>query len=211
MATRFLSEAEIARLEGFPETIQERDLARYFHLDGSDLAFVRRQHSAAGQLGVAAQLCSLRWLGFIPEDLPAAPPEAIMALASLLDLPPRAIFDYSVRPQTRREHRPLVREHAGFTATGDRALEPVRAWLIESALEHERPSLLFGELCGELRRRRIERPAVPEGMRLGARTNRPSRASRRSSLTRSVPGSMGCWSPMAVSASTRGCGPDRRA
>jgi hypothetical protein len=47
MATRFRSGAEIARLEGFPETIEERDLARYFHLDVEDLAFVRRQPSAA--------------------------------------------------------------------------------------------------------------------------------------------------------------------
>jgi Domain of unknown function (DUF4158) len=43
MATRFRSGAEIARLEGFPETIEERDLARYFHLDAEDLAFVHRQ------------------------------------------------------------------------------------------------------------------------------------------------------------------------
>ncbi len=132
MATRFLSEAEIARLESFPETIDERDLARYFALDVDDLLFVRRQHSAAGQLGVALQLCSLRWLGFIPEDLPAAPLDATTALASLLDVPARAIFDYSVRPQTRREHRPLVRGHAGFAAAGERSLEPVRAWLIGS-------------------------------------------------------------------------------
>jgi Domain of unknown function (DUF4158) len=129
---------------------------------------VRRQHSAAGQLGVALQLCGLRWLGFIPEDLTAAAPEAITTLASLLDVPARSIFDYSVRPQTRREHRPLVREHAGFAAAGDRSLEPVRGWLIERALEHARPSLLFAELCGELRRRRIERPAVAEAMRLVA-------------------------------------------
>ena len=168
MATRFLSEAEIARLEGFPETIEELDLARYFHLDDADLAFVRRQYSAAGQLGVALQLCALRWLGFIPEELTAVPPEAITALASLLDVPARSIFDYSVRPQTRREHRPLVRERAGFAAAGERSLGPVRGWLIERALEHERPSLLFAEVCGELRRRRIERPAVAEAMRLVA-------------------------------------------
>lgn len=47
MATRFLSDAEIERLESFPEAIDERDLARYFGLDGEDLRFVRRQHSPA--------------------------------------------------------------------------------------------------------------------------------------------------------------------
>jgi hypothetical protein len=168
MPTRFLSAAEIARLESFPETIDDRDLARFFRLDGEDLGFVRRQHSAAGQLGMALQLCSLRWLGFVPDDLPGAPPEALNALAATLDVPARAIFDYSVRPQTRREHRPLVREHAGFVAGGERELKPARAWLTERALEHERPSLLFAEACGELRRRRIERPAGGAVMRLVA-------------------------------------------
>ena len=47
----------------------------------TDLAFVRQQHSAAGQLGIALQLCALRWLGFVPEDLAAAPTDAITALA----------------------------------------------------------------------------------------------------------------------------------
>src|SRR4051794_26534037 len=120
MPTRFLSDAEIERLERFPEAVDERSLARYFALDADDLRFVRRQHSPAGQLGIALRLCSLRWLGFVPDDLTAAPAEAIAALGAVLDAPPRAIFDYSVRPQTRREHRPLVREHAGFR-TGRRA------------------------------------------------------------------------------------------
>jgi hypothetical protein len=47
MATRFRAGAEIPRLVGFPETIEERDLARYFHLDAEDLAFVHRQPGAA--------------------------------------------------------------------------------------------------------------------------------------------------------------------
>src|SRR5437867_10078424 len=100
MPTRFLSDAEIARLESFPESIDGRDLAQYFQLDGEDLVFVRHQHSAAGQLGIALQLCALRWLGFIPDDLASAPPEALNAIADTLDVPARAIFDYSVRPQT---------------------------------------------------------------------------------------------------------------
>ena len=168
MPTRFLSDAEIQRLESFPEAIDERDLVRHFALDEEDLRFVRRQHSQAGQLGVALQLCSLRWLGFVPDDLAAAPPEAIAALAGSLDVPPRAIFEYSVRPQTRREHRPLVREHAGFRAGARAELDTLAGWLTDQALEHDRPSLLLGELVAELRRRRVDRPAVDRLMRLVA-------------------------------------------
>jgi Domain of unknown function (DUF4158) len=111
MPTRFLSDAEIERLESWPEAIDHPDFARAFDLDADDLDFVRRQHSPPGQLGVALQLCALRWLGFVPDDLTAAPAETIAALAGMLDLPPRAIFEYAVRSQTRREDRPMVREH----------------------------------------------------------------------------------------------------
>jgi hypothetical protein len=86
MPTRFLSDAEIERLGGWPEAIDPPDLARYFDLDAVDLEFVRRQHSSAAQLGVGLQLCALRWLGFVPEDLTTAPPDAITVLAGALDV-----------------------------------------------------------------------------------------------------------------------------
>jgi hypothetical protein len=152
-------------LEGWPEAIDPDRLGRHFQLDGSDVEFVRWQNGASGQRGIALQLCALRWLGFFPDDLPAAPEEAIGCLADALDVPVRAVFDSSVRPQTRWEHRPLVRDHAGFVAVSERVLTPVREWLIEQAMEHERPSLLFSEMCAELRRRGIERPSVMEVMR----------------------------------------------
>src|SRR4051794_24060540 len=111
MPTRFLSDAEIEWLERFPEEIDERDLARYFALDADDLRFVRRQHSPAGQLGIALQLCSLRWLGFVPDDLTAAPAEAIAVLGAVLDAPPRAISS------TRCDRRPAASIALWFAST----------------------------------------------------------------------------------------------
>jgi hypothetical protein len=73
-----------------------------------------------------------------------------------------------VRPQTRREHRPLVRQHAEFRTGGRAELETLAGWLTEQALEHDRPSLLLGEFIAELRRRRIDRPPVDRLMRLVA-------------------------------------------
>jgi Domain of unknown function (DUF4158) len=121
--TRFLSDAEIERLERFPETIDRHELARHFQLDGDDLLFVRQQNGAPGRLGIALQLCSLRWLGFVPDELSGAPPEGIATLAETLDVPARAVFDYSVRAPTRREHRLAVREHVGFVSAGQAELE----------------------------------------------------------------------------------------
>ena len=160
MPTQFLSRSVIERLESFPQEIDRDDLAEHFRLAGEDLEFARSQYGLEGQLGVAVQLCTLRWLGFIPEGLTVAPAAAIQSLAATLDVPPRALFDYSVRPQTRREHRPLVRAHADWRTFGEAGQALLGEWLIEVALEHERPTLLLAELGRELRARRIERPAI---------------------------------------------------
>src|SRR5450759_5221067 len=83
---RFLSDPEIERLEGWPEAIERHDVLRFFTPAGEDLAFVREQRGAPNQLAVALQLGALRWLGFVPEDLAAAPPDALAA-ARAVDQP----------------------------------------------------------------------------------------------------------------------------
>jgi TnpA family transposase len=163
---RFLSDAEVERLEGWPEAIDRRDLVRYFALGDEDLAFVRGQRGAANQLGIALQLCSLPWLGFIPEDLAGAPQEALARLGGELDVAPPVIFEYAVRAPTRVEHRLLVRAHAGWRAFSDRDLKGLGGRLVDAALEHERPSLLLLRLCEILRAEKIERPSVDRLVRL---------------------------------------------
>ncbi|MDQ6803649.1 MAG: DUF4158 domain-containing protein [Actinomycetota bacterium] len=163
---RFLSDAEIERLGAFPQQIERGDIVRFFSPVGDDLTFVRTQRGAPNQLGIALQLGALQWLGFIPDDLTAAPAEALAALGSVLDVPPRTIFDYAVRAPTRVEHRLLVRAHAGFCAFTERDLDKISAQLVEIALEHERPSLLLVRLCELLRSEKIERPSIDRLVRL---------------------------------------------
>ena len=159
MPTRFLSDAEIERLEGWPEAIERREVVRFFMPAGDDLVFVREQRGAANQLAVALQLGALRWLGFVPEELAAAPPEVITALAESLDVPARAIFDYAVRAQTRGGHRLLVRAYAGFRPFSERDLELLGGRFVDAGLEHERPSLLLVRLC-EILRAETDRASV---------------------------------------------------
>ena len=132
---RFLSDAEIERLAGWPEAIERREVVRFFAPAGEDLAFVREQRGAANQVAVALQLGAFRWLGFAPEDLAAAPPDAVTALAETLDVPARAIFDYAVRAQTRGEHRLLVRAYARFRPFSERELDALGGRFVDAALQ----------------------------------------------------------------------------
>lgn len=74
MSTRdVFSDQELAGLRGFPE-ISPEELIRSFTLTAADEAFVASMRRPATVLGMAAQLCSLRWLGFVPDEVTTAPP-----------------------------------------------------------------------------------------------------------------------------------------
>jgi hypothetical protein len=84
MATREVFSAdELAQLRGFPESARA-ELIRYFTLTPADEAFVRKFRGRENVLGVAVQLCTLPWLGFVPDDVPAAPAAAVARLSERL-------------------------------------------------------------------------------------------------------------------------------
>ncbi|HEY3688980.1 MAG TPA: DUF4158 domain-containing protein [Pseudonocardiaceae bacterium] len=79
------SEQELARLRGFPE-ITRAELIRYFTLASSDEGFLRKFTGQRNVLGAGVQLCWLPWLGFVPDEVGAAPEEAVARLANRLGI-----------------------------------------------------------------------------------------------------------------------------
>jgi hypothetical protein len=73
----FLSQAERQRLEQFPPDVSEQDLIVYFTLTPADMERIAQQRTPHTQLGFALLLCSLRYLGFFPLDLPAIPAHVV--------------------------------------------------------------------------------------------------------------------------------------
>ena len=99
MPVRFLSDAELARLSSWPDEIAAQDLVTFFTLSPDDLAGFNRDEN---RLGAAVQLCALLWLGWIPDDLTGAAPDA------------RGVAAYGGwQGRTRREHRSQVLARLG--------------------------------------------------------------------------------------------------
>jgi len=74
VATRdVFSEDELAQLRGFPEPACA-ELIRYFTLGSADEAFVRKFRGQDNVLGVAVQLGTLPWLGFVRRMWPLPRP-----------------------------------------------------------------------------------------------------------------------------------------
>jgi hypothetical protein len=84
MPVRFLSDAELARLSGWPGEVADEDLVTFFTLTDDDLAWLGASYRLENRLGVAVQLCTLPWLGWVPDDLAGCPSTAIARLAAAL-------------------------------------------------------------------------------------------------------------------------------
>src|SRR5262249_10729335 len=160
MPIGFLTEAERERLSRFPEHIPEDDLRVFFWLSEADQQAVNRQHDDHTRLGFALQLCTLRYLGLVPHDLGMAPSSAVGYVAEQLHVLPQVIEAYGARIATRTTHLQQVQRHLGFRRATPLDLYALQTWLLERALEHDKPTLLLQLACDKLRREHIVRPGI---------------------------------------------------
>ena len=90
-------------MASFPEEIPGDDLIRAFTLTGADRDLVAIRRGAANRLGLALQLCALRYLGFVPRNLSAAPRLAACFVADQLEVSPDEIQSYARRGSRRAD------------------------------------------------------------------------------------------------------------
>jgi hypothetical protein len=159
MSTSFLPVAEREQWQRFPAAIPQDDLAVYFLLSEDDQREVNRQREPFNRLGYALQLCTLRYLGFVPTDFTATPEAAVTFVADQLGIAPRVLAQYDNR-RTQSDHRRYVRAYLGFRTATPLDLYGLQTWLGERALEHDKPTLLLQLACEQLHRERIVRPGV---------------------------------------------------
>ncbi len=171
MPGQFLTEAERSRLSRFPDEIAPDDLITYFTLSPSDRQHIQLHHRPATRLGVALQLCALRYLGFSPSpaNLKAAPTDAVHYLSQQLAVAHDTLASYGQRAQTRTEQWQLVQQYLGYRNATSVDLEMLTIWLIERAQEHDKPTVLFQLAAEKLHTDKIVRPGVTVLERLVAR------------------------------------------
>src|SRR5215471_16279078 len=168
MPIGFLTPAERERLSRFPEHIPDDDLVVFFRLSTDDHRVINQQREGSTRLGFALQLCALRYLGFAPDDLSLTPWEAVTYVARQLHVPPETIETYGRRIKTRTTHLQLVQSHLGFRSARPLDVYALQTWLVDRALEHDKPTLLLQLACEKLRRDQIVRPGITRLERLVA-------------------------------------------
>ena len=194
MPGQLFSDAEPRRLTGFPDRLSPEDLVAYYTLTKTDRAAVNRCGDDTGRLGFALQLGTLRYLGFCPDDLATAPPEVVRFLADQLKVAPEGLSAYGRRAQTRTDHFLAVQEHLGYRKAGPEEREQLARWLLDRALEHDRPLLLWQLACEKLAADKVARPGVTvlERMVVAARRGAEHETMRRLAAVLDEPGA-GSW------------------
>lgn len=182
MPIHILVDAERDRYQRFPLSIPPQDLIAFFTLTEADRALVSRRTGDYNRLGFALQLCALRYLGFVPEDLASAPADAMTFVARQLGIAPDAIDVYGGRVPTRRDQLREVQAHLGFRKGSQADLRALSDWLLERALEHDKPTLLFQLACERLQTEKILRPGVTPLERVVAEARRRAQKVTYSSL-----------------------------
>ena len=155
-----LTENERERLRGFPKEIPPEDITAYFTLSATDMEQVERQRGDHNRLGFGLQLCALRYLGFSPNDITTIPDEIISYVSKQLNVDPSVLKLYGERMQTQSDHLQEVQKYLGFRTATQQELDIFSRWLLDRALEHDKPSLLLQLLCEKLYKEKIIRPGI---------------------------------------------------
>jgi TnpA family transposase len=145
-------------------------LEKYFHLDNSDCQLIRGRRGNHNRLGLALQLCTVRFLGTFLSNPIDVPTVVINYLAKQLGI--RKLLNLSLyrNSKTKREHTVLIRQRYGYQ---DFNSQPEHwrlvRWLYQRAtLSAESPSLLFDLATARLVQRKILLPGVTSLVRLVA-------------------------------------------
>jgi TnpA family transposase len=150
MPVQLFTEAERARRNRFPREIPPEDVLRFFTLSEADQTQIPVYSAAYNRLGFALQLCALRFMGYVPDDLTSASPAVVAYVASQLGVDPGALADCGARAHTRTDHLQAIQAYLGYRRATGKDLKMLSTWLLDRALEHDKPTLMYELACEKL-------------------------------------------------------------
>ena len=96
-------------------------------------------------------------MGFFPENLHHVPQAVVDYLAQQLEIAPDALMRYGKRESTQRQHQRQIQQMLGYRRALPIDLLALEQWLLERALEHDKPIFLFQIACDWLKQNQILR------------------------------------------------------
>jgi len=133
---------------------------KYFTLTEKDREFIKIARGDANKIGIAIQLCTIKFIGFIPENFSDLSKSFIRYVAKQLDVDWNDFYNYGQREQTRTEHLGKIIDHLNFKYYDSEYEKKFQLWLNERALEHDSLSVLLSDAFKKLHGEKYLRPAL---------------------------------------------------
>lgn len=145
MPVSFLSQAQRESYGRYAAAPSPLDLARYFHLDGTDHALIAQKRGAHNRLGFAVQLGIVRYLGTFLEDPLVVPAPVLHVLATQLDIMSAVDTQAYSAGEQRWQHAAEIRTRYGYVEITERqAGFRLTRWLYALCCTGtDRPNALF--------------------------------------------------------------------
>ena len=172
MPVEFLSDDQAARYGQYTGDPTPAQLARYFYLNDTDLALIKRRRGRHQRLGFAVQLGTVRFLGTFLTDPTDVPTVVIRHLAQQLAIADISVLAlYREREATPYAHAREIQQVYGYRDFTDppEYFRLIRWLYTRTWLSDERPSVLFDLTTARLIERNILLPGVSVLARLIAR------------------------------------------
>ena len=180
-----LSAAERDSLLALPDTQDE--LIRHYTFSEPDLSLIRQRRGDANRLGVAVQLCLLRFPGQGLLSDATVPMPLLQWIGRQLRLDPACWPQYAEREETRREHLLELRTYLGMEPFGLAHYRQAVHATTELALQTDKGIVLASSVLDSLRHRHIILPTLDVVVRVCAeaitRANRRIHAALTDTLT----------------------------
>ncbi|MFD8563544.1 DUF4158 domain-containing protein [Streptosporangium canum] len=160
----FLTDEQAEAYGTFTEAPTRPELERFFFLDDDDRDLIALRRTDAHRLGMAVQICTVRYAGrFLGEDPLAVPWEAVENLAGQLGIADAScVKRYAERRSTVYEHADEIQRRCKYRHFTDRKWgREFRSFLYGRAWTHaEGPVALFNHAVTWLRKNRVLLPGV---------------------------------------------------
>jgi TnpA family transposase len=163
MPVEFLTDEQAAAYGCFKEVPTRPELERFFFLDPDDLDLVALRRTDGHRLGMALQICTVRYIGLFleaPLDVPWPVVEYLAGQLGISD--PSCVKAYVERAKTAYEHTWEIRRRFGYHEFEDGVRgRKFRTFVYGRAWTHpEGPVALFNHAVGWLRRNRVLLPGA---------------------------------------------------
>ena len=158
MPGSFLTDTERERLRRFPSEVPPEDLGAFFTLSDRDLTQVRRQRGGPNRSASRCSYAPSAIWGSCPTHCIRYLQPSSPILPSSWEPLPNPLRSMAIAPTRGPITFKTSTAYLGFRKARPSDLRALKAWLVERALEHDRPTLLLQLACEKLRADQIVRP-----------------------------------------------------